>query len=61
MAFSYGEYNSCYIQGRGEVQLAGYLEQTNLVTSHVTSQITSTVVKAPARTKSSEQNFFLFV
>ena len=45
----------------GEVQLAGYLEQTNLVTSHVTSQITSTVIKAPARAESSEQNLFLFV
>ena len=39
-----------YIQGR---------EQTNLVMSRVTSQITSTVIKAPARAKSSEQNFFL--
>ena len=32
-----------------EVQLAGYLEQTNLVICHVTSQITSTAIKAPAR------------
>ena len=31
------------------VQLAGYLEQINLVTIHVTSQITSTVIMAPAR------------
>ena len=41
--------------------IAGYLEQTNLVTSHVTSQITSTVIKAPARAENSEQNFFLLV